>query len=244
MACILDLFISYNLSYRREEPLVFVADEIPTIRLERLFNWIAEERSNGFVPIIGYQFNPQIENEYGRERTRTLIGACATKFLFSPQELGTAEEFTKYFDDEDVFLKTLSRTSGQHPSLNASEQHHKRPLFSIRDILALPRGTCIFVNPTYQGKGYKGDEEAGVPWRLKVKIPRIDWEAQKRAQNVWDKKMHGRLVARAKREQIALDDEILARELKNRIDAADLLLPPLLTSANTPVQTQNASSIN
>jgi type IV secretory pathway TraG/TraD family ATPase VirD4 len=228
LATVLDLILSYNLSYRRDEPLVFVADEFPTLYLPNLFKLMAAERENGFVPIIGYQFNPQVENRYGRENTRIAIGACATKFIFNPQEAETAKMFAEYFGDEDVFIQSFSRNMGRNPSNSSSDQIHRRSVFSMRDILALPRGHCIYVNNAYSGRGYQGFEESGLPWRLNIQVPKDDIRAKERSEQLWDSKVRDRLIQRAQRHQTSLDDKVLAEELNARVKIADLMFPPLM----------------
>ncbi len=95
-----------NLAQRRSEPLVLAMDEFPTLYLPDITKWISEERENGLVPIVGYQFSPQMENKYGKDLTRIILGDCASKFVFNPQEGTTAEEYSKYFDEEEIVILT------------------------------------------------------------------------------------------------------------------------------------------
>ncbi len=225
LASVLHLVVVKNLAYRRKEPLILAMDEFPTLYLPDITKWMSEERENGLVPILGYQFAPQMENKYGKDLTRTILGDCATKFVFNPQEQGTAEDYSKYFGEEEIIINTRSRTYGKNSSTSRSEQHHKKPLFSARDILTMPKGKCIFTNPAYEG----GDE-AALPWCLKVKVPRGDREAEKRSEELWDKKVKERLIARASQLQLPLDEAALRHEFSDRADYADSMLPPLSDS--------------
>lgn len=222
LASVLHLVVVKNLAYRRKEPLILAMDEFPTLYLPDITKWMSEERENGLVPILGYQFAPQMENKYGKDLTRTILGDCATKFVFNPQEQGTAEDYSKYFGEEEIVINTRSRTYGKNSSTSRSEQHHKKPLFSARDILTMPKGKCIFTNPAYEG----GDE-AALPWCLKVKVPKADREVEKRSEELWDKKVRERLIERANRSQLPLDEAALRQESSERSDYADSMFPPL-----------------
>lgn len=222
LASILHLVVIKNLAQRRKEPLVLAMDEFPTLYLPDVVKWINEYRENGLVTILGFQFYPQLENRYGKELTRAILGACATKFVFNPQEQGTAEEYSKYFGEEEVVINTRSRTYGKNSSTSRSEQYHKRPLFSGRDILTMPKGKCIFVNPAYEGR-----DEAALPWCLKVRVPKLDIQAEKRSEALWDKKVRARLTARDNKLQLPKQQEELRQELRNRVDFADSMFPPL-----------------
>ena len=222
LASVLHLVVVKNLAQRRTEPLILAMDEFPTLYLPDITKWMSEERENGLVPILGYQFAPQMENKYGKDLTRIVLGDCATKFVFNPQEQGTAEDYSKYFGEEEIIINTRSRTSGKSSSTSRSEQYHKRSLFSARDILTMPKGKCIFTNPTYEGR-----DEAALPWCLKVKVPNIDKQAEKRSEQLWDKKVKERLIQRAKHLQLSLDDTALRQESNDRSDFADSMFPPL-----------------
>lgn len=197
-------------------------DEFPTLYLPDITKWMSEERENGLVPILGYQFAPQMENKYGKDLTRTILGDCATKFVFNPQEQGTAEDYSKYFGEEEIVINTRSRTYGKNSSNSRSEQYHKKSLFSARDILTMPKGKCIFTNPAYEGR-----EEAALPWCLKVKVPRADREAEKRSEDLWEKKVLQRLIECANCTQLPLDELALRSESSDRSDFADSMFPPL-----------------
>lgn len=222
LASVLHLVVMKNLAVRRTEPLILAMDEFPTLYLPDITKWMSEERENGLVPIIGYQFSPQMENRYGKDLTRIILGDCGSKFIFNPQEQGTAEEYSRYFDEEEIVIHTRSRTVGKQSSTSRAEQHHKRRLFSAGDILKLPRGKCIFVNPTYEGR-----DEAALPWCFRVRISRRDKQAQKRSEKLWEQKVERRLLKRALRLQLSLDDDSLRREFYDRLDVAESLFPPL-----------------
>ncbi len=222
LASVLHLVLMKNLALRRTEPLILAMDEFPTLYLPDITKLMSEERENGLVPIIGYQFSPQMENKYGKDLTRIILGDCATKFIFNPQEQTTAEDYSKYFDEEEIVIETRSRTSGKNPSTTRAEQYYKRRIVSAGEILKLPRGKCIFVNPSYEGR-----DEAALPWFIRIKIPNRDRQIERRSAKLWDQKIAPRLTARAKRLQLSLDDAQLTQELYDRLDVAESLFPPL-----------------
>jgi type IV secretory pathway TraG/TraD family ATPase VirD4 len=222
LASILHLTIVKNLASPRQDPLILVMDELPTLYLPDLVKWINEYRENGLVTILGYQNHAQLEHKYGKELTRSILGACATKVIFNPQDKVTAEEYEKYFGEEEIIIKSKSRSFGKNRGRSQSEQHQKRPLISARQLNTLPKGKCVFVNPAYGSDG-----EAALPQILSPKIPQSDLIAQKNSEQLWHEKIRDRLIKRAKNSQISLNQEALRCELRNRFDVADSLFPVL-----------------
>ncbi|NBD33216.1 MAG: type IV secretion system DNA-binding domain-containing protein [Cyanobacteria bacterium] len=222
LASILHLTIVKNLASPRKDPLILVMDELPTLYLPDLVKWINEYRENGLVTILGYQNHAQLEHKYGKELTRSILGACATKVIFNPQDKVTAEEYEKYFGEEEIIIKSKSRSFGKNRGRSQSEQHQKRPLISARQLNTLPKGKCVFVNPAYGSEG-----EAALPQILSPKIPQADLIAQKNSEQLWEEKVRARLIERAQRSQISLDPNALRSELQNRFDVADSLFPVL-----------------
>jgi type IV secretory pathway TraG/TraD family ATPase VirD4 len=221
LASILHLVVLKNLSKRRNEPLVLAMDEFPTIFLPDIVKWINEYRENGLVTILGFQNYSQLEYKYGRELSRAILGACATKFIFNPQDVNTAEEYSRFCGEEDVVLNTRSQSYGRSSGYSHSEQYHRRPLYSARDILTLPKGWSIFINPAYASR-----QEAALPWLLRAQIPKRDQQAEAKSKELWDRKVCQRLIERASKLQIPLDEELLRAELVNRKQFANYTLLP------------------
>lgn len=230
VATILNLLVVQNLSVRRTEPLVLAMDEFPTLYLQAIMQWANEYRENGLALILGYQNYAQLEGKYGKEMTQGILAACATQFVFNPQDETTAERYSKYFGEEEVIIRTKSRNHGKSSGTGHSEQYHKRPVFDARFFLTLPRGKCVFVNPAYQGRG-----EAAIPFCLDVKIPPVDEAAQQRSEELWDRKLQARLIERCLRDRVNWTPETMATQLRERFEFVDQILLPMPEVANQPI---------
>ncbi|WP_223270150.1 type IV secretory system conjugative DNA transfer family protein, partial [Nostoc sp. 'Peltigera membranacea cyanobiont' 213] len=60
LAAAMHLMIVGNLSRPRKDPLIISLDELPSIKLDRLPQWINEYRSNGACFILGIQSLEQL----------------------------------------------------------------------------------------------------------------------------------------------------------------------------------------
>jgi type IV secretion system protein VirD4 len=58
LAAIINVVVNLNCSVQRDAPLVFSADEFPTIFMPQAPNWPNEHRSKGFCGIFGFQSFP------------------------------------------------------------------------------------------------------------------------------------------------------------------------------------------
>jgi len=190
LCSILQMIISRNIAKRRNEPLICCLDELPTIFLPSLTNFLNESRSEGFVGLLGFQNLSQLEKIYGKESAKAIFGGCATKFLFNPAEEESAKIFSEMLGDEDIkyFQKSKSHNSGK-TSHSTSEQTKTRKLISKDMILRFGKGKCLFINPHYSNS-----EDSFVPMKKKIKVPKailqiLDEECQSGWQKFQEKKI-------------------------------------------------------
>ena len=153
LATLLHMVIDRNLTraVKRSDPLCCMLDEIPTMFLPKLVNWLAEYREAGFVGILGLQNVGQLEKRYGKETAQIILGNCSTKFIFNPQENQSAEMFSKLIGDTEITYTTKSRSSskgGGSRSTNKNKQ--ARPLMPPYEFNQLGQGRCILLNPNYK----------------------------------------------------------------------------------------------
>ncbi len=166
LATVLHMLVTRNVAVQRSTPLAVFLDELPTLSLPSLVNWLNESRSAGFCGVLGYQNMTQLEKAYGKELARAILSGCNTKFIFNPGEYESADYFSKYLGETEIKLKQKSRSTGKSgASRSISDQERTRKLLSADEILKLPTGSCVFINPAYCSK-----TEANIPTRLKVKI--------------------------------------------------------------------------
>jgi type IV secretory pathway TraG/TraD family ATPase VirD4 len=169
------MIVVRNIAKKRIDPLAVFLDELPTIALPNLVNWLNESRSAGFCGVLGYQNMTQLEQAYGKETARAILSGCNTKFIFNPGEYESAKYFSDYLGDEEIRYKQRSRSNSKDGGSNSvSEQDKTKKMFSPEEILKLPAGTCVFINPAYANQ-----KEASIPLKLKVNIG--DGEMQRRA---------------------------------------------------------------
>jgi type IV secretory pathway TraG/TraD family ATPase VirD4 len=166
LATVLHMIVVRNIAKQRTDPLAVFLDELPTLALPNLVNWLNESRSAGFCGVLGYQNMTQLEKAYGKENSRAILSGCNTKFIFNPGEYESAKYFSDYLGDEEVVYRQKSRSSSKDGgSTSSSEQDKTKKIFSPEEILKLPAGTCVFINPAYGNS-----EESGIPVKLKIRV--------------------------------------------------------------------------
>lgn len=210
VAAILHMLVNRNVAQKRKSPLVLGLDELPTLYLPALVQWLNENREDGLVTLFGFQNLVQLEDTYGRELSRAIFGGAASKALFNPQDDESAERFSKFLGETEVALRQKSVTSGGGKggrSVSRSEQRQKRPLLSANEFLQLDKGQCVFINPGHRsGRGTKAS--AYVPLHKRVKIPNQEVKAVERSEKLWPKIKEKRTRHSPQRKVTALDQAL------------------------------------
>jgi type IV secretory pathway TraG/TraD family ATPase VirD4 len=182
LATVLHMIVNRNVTRRRTEPLILALDELPTLYLPALVQWLNENREDGLVTLLGFQNMAQLEKTYGRELSRAVLGGCASKAIFNPQEYESARMFSDFLGEEEIRYKQKSRgSSGGKRNINHSEQDRTRKLFEPSQFLKLPTGHCVLVNP-----GYRNRKEASIPIQQNVRLPTTELWAVKDSQRRWE----------------------------------------------------------
>lgn len=193
----------------RQDPLYVVLDEFPTIKLKQFVNWANESRSDGFNGIIGFQNKSQLEKVYGKELALAMMGGCATKWIFNPGELESAEYFSKFFGDEEIARRNISTSGGGGKggtSTSKSIEVGTRKLVAPEEFIMLPPGTCVMTNPAYSNP-----DMSYLPRRIKVTLPKDEIELAGMIEDNWPK-TRARLVKNAaKFQRVPTQEDILAR---------------------------------
>jgi TraM recognition site of TraD and TraG len=216
LATVLHLIVTRNIAKKRVDPLAVFLDELPTLSLPSLVNWLNESRSAGFCGVLGYQNMTQLEKAYGKENSRAILSGCNTKFIFNPGEYESAKYFSDYLGDEEIIYKQRSRSNSKDGgSYSSSEQDKTKKIFSPEEILKLPAGSCIFINPAYGNS-----KEAGIPMNLKVEVG--DGEIQRRT---YGETNFGRVIK--KLTQQVQHSKITKDDIHTRIEALSKIIPSL-----------------
>lgn len=217
-ATILHMIVTRNVTRRRKDPLVLAIDELPTLYLPTLTQWLNENRSDGLVTIIGFQNMTQLEKAYSREVSRSILGGCATKAIFNPQDLDSARWFSDYLGEEEVSIKQKSKSTGKGGGSTSTSDHlQKRHIVESAQFVKLPTGKCVFINPAYGRK-----EEEGIPLIHRVKVPKKDIAAESWSKRMWPK-LRERLVKQSG--QTFRDEALSKAQITQRMAIASAMFP-------------------
>ena len=217
LAAIINVVINKNFAVSRKVPLIFGADEFPTIFMPSSPRWPNEHRSKGFVGIFGYQSFPQLVEGYGEQNAKILAAACSTRFLFNPGDIQTAEGYSKEIGEKEVTYRTKSwsRTRGDDRGRNrsVSEQVRTRPLILADEVMRFGVGECIFINPDYNQKP--------IHFRKRLQIPKKDIKRRNSCEALWPT-IRKKIIQNEEKRRPNLD---LEKQIELRFKEAEKLLP-------------------
>jgi len=241
LAAAIHLLVVSNLSRPRKDPLIISLDEFPSIRLERMPQWINEYRSNGACFLLGIQSLEQLYEGYGEKMGAAIASACSTHILFNPGNTDTAKKYSERYGDQEILIKSKSTSrsfggqSASNRSISWNESLQKMPLFSIDEILRFPQGRCVITNP-----GYSSGGEGSIPYALTIPIPKADLKRKDESEALWDEQVRPRLESRVK----LTDLEGLTAALYERIEEAERMLPLPDPGGNVPPQSPDILEVN
>ena len=219
LAAILHMIVTRNVSRTvpRSDPLIVALDELPTLYLPALVNWLNENREDGFVGILGYQNIAQLEKVYGKELTRAIFGGTATKFIFNPQDTESAKLFSDYLGEMEIQFNSKSRSMGKGGGSRSTNEHHqKRHLLEPAQFAKMGTGRAVIINPAY-----RRGTEAYVPLLHKIKVPLSDIEEMNWSESKWDF-VRERLIRNNK---VTVSDEERSAQFLERKALAEQLFP-------------------
>jgi type IV secretory pathway TraG/TraD family ATPase VirD4 len=185
LATILDLLISRNIAHSRQrtEPFFVSLDELPTMKLPKIANWLAQARSAGFCGVISLQNQSQLQEMYGDKRTETIMSNCATKFFMNPQDTKSAKFYSEYLGDKEIRYYTKSTTNQKGGGSRSRTEHvTKVPLMEAAEFSKMPPGRAVIISPGYINKG---KQEAYLPILQQIEIPHRDVLESEKSQDVW-----------------------------------------------------------
>ncbi|MBE9124751.1 MULTISPECIES: type IV secretory system conjugative DNA transfer family protein [unclassified Coleofasciculus] len=219
VAAAIHMMVVKNLSFKRQEGLIVSLDELPSIRLSNVPQWVNEYRSNGGCFILGIQSLQQLYEGYGDKMGKAIASACSTHVLFNPGTNDTAKQYSERYGDKEVTHKTKSTSHSKGSrSTSWSEHRQKVPLFTIDQILGLPQGRCIVSNPAYGSF-----TRTLVPYPLKILIPNQQIERWHKSEALWDEQVRPALEQR--QAKFTPTEEELLAAIEARIEIARQWLP-------------------
>jgi type IV secretory pathway TraG/TraD family ATPase VirD4 len=223
LATAIDTIVSRNVAHsrHRQTPLVVSLDEVPSIYLPKLANWLAEARSAGFVGMLGLQNFSQFKDAYGEDKATTILGNCATKHFLNPQDVSSAEQYSKYLGEQEIvyWTKSINGASGagSKASISRSEQRQKVPLMTPEEFLKLPQGRAVTISPGYTNKQR---QEGYIPIRHDISVATADIDDSKRSVAQWDK-----ILANMQSRRSSLTDKEASQIMEERRDIVERLFP-------------------
>ncbi len=185
LATILDLLISRNIAHSRQRTVPFFVslDELPSMKLRKIANWLAEGRSAGFCGAIGLQNLSQLREAYGDDRSETIISNCATKFFLNPQDSKSAQFYSEYLGDRELRYFTNSITTQKGGGSRArNEQVTTIPLMEAAEFSKMGAGRAVMISPGYINAAKK---ETYLPILHDIKIPDRDLIESEKSKDVW-----------------------------------------------------------
>jgi len=121
----------------------FIIDELPSMnRLKDLEVFLSESRKYGGCALLAIQSPSQLEAIYGQEVTRTILGNCGTKIVFSEQDPEIAAKIAKIFGEREIkeYQKGLSYGANDvRDGVNLTLQTRQQPLIPATSIQFLKK---------------------------------------------------------------------------------------------------------
>jgi type IV secretory pathway TraG/TraD family ATPase VirD4 len=223
LATAIDTIVSRNIvhSRMRQTPLVVSLDELPSIYLPKLPNWLAEARSAGFVGLLGLQNFSQLKEAYGEDTANTILANCATKHFLNPQDIGSAEQYSKYLGETEAIYWTKSYNGasgvGSKGSVTRSQQIQKVPLMSPEQFLKLPQGRAVTISPGYSNNRRK---EAYIPVLHDISIAPADIADSERSAGQWQK-----MLPKLQSQRPRMSDDEISKIMAERREIVERLFP-------------------
>jgi len=218
LAAIINIVMNKNFSIARESPIVFSADELPSIYLPKLPTWANEHRSKGYTGLYGYQSAAQLREGYGKEGADILLGGLATNFWFSPANHDEARAYQEQLGNIEIKVRNKSWSPGKGGGASYSEQLQTRPLMLADEFNGFDIGECVYRNPAY-----KANKRASLPQHFRqLTVPKADIAREKECEKIWQKSLREKLTARETARRPKLN---LLEQLEARLAEAERLLP-------------------
>ncbi len=216
LAAALHMTIVSNLCTQRKDPLGIFIDELPSLYLKALPQWINEYRSNGACFVLGVQSLEQLANAYGDNLATAIISACSTKILYNPANYSTADKFSCYGHKEFIVKNKSISDSKEGRTVTWTDNLQTMPILTADEIMRFPQGKCVITNP-----GYTSGNEGSIPYPITISIPKLDIVRINRSEQLWFQQVYPRLIMRSPQVPLSHLDEAI--DLRERI-AEQLLI--------------------
>jgi type IV secretory pathway TraG/TraD family ATPase VirD4 len=217
IATAMHLLISHNIrpSQQRVSPLVVGLDELPSLYLPNIANWLAEARSAGFTALIGIQTYTQLVLKYGEELANIIFTNCSNKITCDPGNVDSAKMMSEYIGEEEVIVTNTSRSSGKNGSTTTSKNAQAVSMVSTNELLTMKRGSSLAIFA-----GSENAKSASVPQKLTVKISAEDMYEVDYLKGKWDE-----YYAKVAKQTPQLSDDELEKLFAYRVSVIEAMFP-------------------
>ncbi|HEM8280846.1 TPA: type IV secretion system DNA-binding domain-containing protein [Providencia stuartii] len=130
-----------------ERTLWIVVDELPSLKkIPALSMLMAEGRGFGAAVVLGIQEINQLEEEFGKNTSRTLLGLCSTQLHFRLNNADTAEWVSKVLGEaerEEVDEDLNYSADDIRDGVRVSSKRQNRKIVLPSEIMDLPDLSCF-----------------------------------------------------------------------------------------------------
>jgi type IV secretory pathway TraG/TraD family ATPase VirD4 len=217
LATIAHMIISRNVNPARSRisPLVCGFDELPSIYLPALADWLAQARSAGFTAILGIQTFTQLVYMYGEELAKIILTNCGNKIFMHPGDIDSAEMVSKFIGEEEIVITSTSKSSGKNGSTTTSKNAQAVSMIAPNELLGFKAGQGIAVL-----SGSEDKKRGSIPLRMQFQISQRDLYEVKYMEDKWPQ-YAGKVAAKMPQ----LSDEQLERLFADRSSVIEKMFP-------------------
>jgi len=203
IAAAMTMLVNRNIFRPRPRPLLLVLDEVKTIYLTKLSDWLNQMRSSGLGTIVAAQSLGVLEETYGKDALNSIAGGCATHLVYQLNDGYTAKIYSEACGNEQVDYTQRSRSHGKGGANHSLADHNQtRPLVEVQQLQKFPVGKVLLIN-----RGYKDGKEVRIPVIIQLRLPASDSKAAiDKRKKLWPR-FQAKLIAKSTAKPI--DEELL-----------------------------------
>jgi type IV conjugative transfer system coupling protein TraD len=135
--------LSRNAEKVPPHPTWIMLDEFPSLgRIDKLADGPQRLRKYGGAMVFGMQQVSQIQDIYGRERARTIVGQCANKLILRANDNETAQMMSEILGERVMHRVTENTSYGANSirdGVGISPREEKEPVYLPTDIMNFPK---------------------------------------------------------------------------------------------------------
>ncbi|MFW1121498.1 type IV secretion system DNA-binding domain-containing protein [Vibrio parahaemolyticus] len=192
-----------------ERTLWIVVDELPSLKkIPALSILMAEGRGFGAAVVLGIQEINQLEEEFGKNTSKTILGLCSTQFHFRLNNADTAEWVSKVLGEaerEEVDEDLNYSADDIRDGVRVSSKRQNRKIVLPSEIMDLPDLSCFA-----KIWGVESKARIDIPF---LRLPKI---ADGFIQGDENETVGMRLINAARAMKMEADTDFVPKELSNK----------------------------